>query len=258
MKKSKQLSQNDFRSGPGILIRISRFFTLLILVGAFTFFQGNVNAQDIPGDNTGLLAAVTNVSAINSNGAELQQKKITGTVLNEQGEVLIGATVKVEGTTLGAITDVNGKFSLDVSDPNATLSVSFIGYIAQKVSIAGKTTIDIIMVATVASLDEVVVVGYGTQKRTTLSGSVSVVKGDVVSKIPVANVTNAMAGQIAGVLSRQQGGQPGSDNSEISIRGIATTGSAVPLIVIDGIVRSRSEWNQARNKYILVSNLESD
>jgi TonB-linked SusC/RagA family outer membrane protein len=260
MKKSKQLSQNDFRSRTGISVRVSRFFTLLILVGAIAFFQGNVNAQDIPGDNTGLLAAVTNVSTINSNSAAVQQKKITGTVVDEKGEALIGATVKVEGTSLGALTDVNGKFSLDVADPNATLSVSFIGYVAQQVSVAGKTTIDIILVPTIASLDEVVVVGYGTQKKTTLTGSVSAVKGDVVSKVHVPNITNALGGQVAGVISRQQGGQPGSDNSVINIRGVATSGSSVPLIVIDGIVRSRSEriWNSnlSRYEYKLVSNLD--
>ncbi len=256
MKKSKQLLQTDFRSGPGKLIRISRFFTLLTLVGAITFFQGKVNAQDIPVYKNGLLATVTNVSTINNNGTELQQNKITGTVMNELGEALIGATVKVEGTSLGAITDVNGKFSLDVSDPNATLIISFIGYVTQNVPLAGKITIDITLVSKEKSLDEVIVVGYGTQRKTTLTGSVSAVKGSVVSRIPVSNVTNAMSGQVAGVLSRQQGGQPGSDDSEISIRGIATTGSSVPLIVIDGIVRSRSEWSASKNKYVLISNLD--
>jgi len=142
----------------GKLIRIPRFFTLLILVGAITFFQSKVNAQGIPGDNIGPLAAVTNVSTINNNGTALQQKKITGTVLNERGEPLIGATVKVEGTSLGAITDAGGKFSLDVPDPNATLTVSFIGYVTQQVSLAGKTTLDFSLVPTVESLNEVVVI----------------------------------------------------------------------------------------------------
>ena len=255
MKKTKLLLRTNLMSDLGKLIRIPRFFTLLILVGAITFFQSKVNAQGIPGDNIGPLAAVTNVSTINNNGTALQQKKITGTVLNERGEPLIGATVKVEGTSLGAITDAGGKFSLDVPDPNATLTVSFIGYVTQQLSIAGKTTLDFSLVPTVESLNEVVVIGYGTQKKTTLTGSVSAIKGDVVSKIPVANVTNALAGQVAGVISRQQGGQPGSDNSEISIRGIATTGSAVPLIVIDGIVRSHAEWDNGKQKYVLVSNL---
>lgn len=255
MKKTKRLLWTDFRSGPGKLIRIPSFFTLLILVGAIILFQSEVTAQAIPGDNAGPLASVTNLSTINNNGAALQQNKITGTVLNDRGEPLIGATVKIEGTTLGAITDVDGKFSLNVSDPKATLSVSFIGYVSQQIPLAGKTTIDITLVPTVESLQEVIVIGYGTQKRASITGSVSAVKGDVVSKIPVANVTNALSGQISGVLSRQNGGEPGSDNSDIFIRGVATTGSAVPLIVIDGIIRSRSEWNSTLNKYILVSNL---
>ncbi len=237
MKKTKLLLRTDFRSGPGKFIGIYRFLILLVLVGAISSFQSKVNAQDISVDNSGLIAAVTNVSTTNDANAELQQRRITGTVLNERGEPLTGATVKVEGTSLGTITDISGKFTLEVPDPNALITVSFIGYDPQQVSLAGKTTIDFTLVPTVESLDEVVVVGYGTQKRTTLTGAVSVVKGDVVAKIPVPNVTNAMAGQIAGVLTRQQGGEPGSDNSDIHIRGVATTGSNGPLIVVNGVIR---------------------
>jgi TonB-dependent SusC/RagA subfamily outer membrane receptor len=238
MKKTKLLLRTDLRSGPGKLIRISRIFALLALVGAISFFQSKVNAQDMPSVNTGPLAAVTNVSTTNNAITDLQQRKITGTVLNELGDALIGATVQVEGTTVGTLTDASGKFSLDVSDPNAIVSISFIGYIAQRVSLAGKTTFTVSLVPTVTSIQEVVVVGYGTQKRVSITGSVSVVKGDVVAKIPVANISNAMAGQIAGVLTRQQGGEPGSDNSEIHIRGIATTGANSPLIVVNGVIRN--------------------
>jgi TonB-linked SusC/RagA family outer membrane protein len=161
----------------------------------------------------------------------------------------------IDGTTIGVLTDPNGKFALDVPDPNAKINFSFIGFVTQQVSLAGRniTTIDVNLVPTVESLEEVVVIGYGTQKRTTLTGAVSSVKGDVVAKIPVPNVSNAMAGQIAGVISRQQSGEPGSDNAEFYIRGVATTGSGVPLIVIDGIVRSSAVWNGTR--YVLSSNL---
>jgi TonB-linked SusC/RagA family outer membrane protein len=255
MKKTKLLLRTDCRSGPGKLIEISRFFILLILVGTISFFQGKVNAQDIPVDNTGPLAAITDVTATNNPDAEVQQRTVTGTVLNEQGEALAGATVSVEGTTMGTLTDANGRFELDVPDPNATLNISFIGYVTQQVGLAGRTTIEISLVPAVESIQEVVVVGYSTQKRASITGSVSVVKGETVAKIPVANVTGAMSGQISGVISRQNGGEPGRDDTEIYVRGVATTGSGVPLIVIDGIVRSRAEYNASRRKYVLVSNL---
>jgi TonB-linked SusC/RagA family outer membrane protein len=238
MKKTKLLLRTDFRSGPGKLVRIPKFFTLLALVGAITLFQSKAAAQDIPGDNSGSLAAAAKSGTINNSGATVQQKKITGTILNEKGEALIGATVKVEGTTLGTLTDVGGKFSLDVPDPNATLSISFIGYVSQQIPLAGKSTVDVTLVPTVESLQEVIVIGYGTQKRASITGSVSAVKGEVVAKIPVANITNALAGQVAGVLTRQNGGEPGSDNSDIHIRGVATTGTNTPLIVVNGIVRN--------------------
>src|SRR4030043_1521423 len=105
MKKTKLLLRTDFRSDPGKLIKISRFFILLALIGAISLFQGKVNAQDIPGDNTGPLAAVTNARTINNNDAELQQTRITGTVLNERGEPLAGATVMLDGTTIVKLTD---------------------------------------------------------------------------------------------------------------------------------------------------------
>ncbi|MFA6947333.1 MAG: carboxypeptidase-like regulatory domain-containing protein, partial [Pedobacter sp.] len=235
MKKNKLLLRTDLRSGPKKLIRISRFFALIVLVSAITFFQNKVNAQDTPGDNT----AAISLKAVNSNSTELQQKRITGRVSDAGGVALPGVNIAEKGTTNGAITDSNGNFAISVSSSASILSISFIGYSTQEVLVGDKSTVDIILQEALSALDEVVVIGYGTQKRTTLTGAVSVVKGDVVGKASVANVTNSMAGQVAGIISRQQGGEPGSDNSIITIRGTATTGSGVPLIVIDGIVRSR-------------------
>ena len=237
MKKTNLLLRTDFRSGPGRLI-IYRLLTFLILIGAISLFQNKVNAQNMPAGNTGSLAVITNVSASGNADAEFQQRTITGTVLNERNEPLVGATVAVEGTTIGALTDAEGKFTLNnVTDPEAIISVSFIGYVTQKVPSAGLTTVNVTLVPSVESIQEVVVVGYSTQKRASITGAVSFVKGDAVAKMPVANVTNAMAGQIAGVLTRQQGGEPGNDNSEIHIRGIATTGDNGPLIVVNGVIR---------------------
>jgi TonB-linked SusC/RagA family outer membrane protein len=234
MKKTKFLLQTDFRSGPGKLIRISRFFAVITLIAAITFFLNKVNAQDTPGDNT----AVSNFNSLNSNNTELQQKRLTGRVTDAGGIALPGVNVAEKGTANGAITDANGNFAISVASAASTLSISFIGYSTQELVVGDKSTIDVILKEALSALDEVVVVGYGTQKRTTLTGSVSVVKGDVISKATVANVTNSMAGQIAGVITRQQGGEPGSDNSEIHIRGIGTTGSNGPLIVVNGVIRN--------------------
>ena len=252
MKKTKLLLRSDFRSGPGKLIGISRFITLLALVGAINFFQSKVNAQDMSVDNTSPLAVFTSVGTNNAD-AEMQQRRISGTVKDENGAPLAGATVQVAGTTFGTLTGSDGTYSINVPDEKASLMISFVGYITQQVTVAGKTTIDVTLSSTLASLDEVVVVGYSTQKRASITGAVSTIKGDAVAKIPVANITNAMAGQISGIITRQQGGEPGSDNAEIYVRGVATTGSGVPLVVIDGIVRSNAVWNGTR--YVLSSNL---
>lgn len=170
---------------------------------------------------------------------ELQQQTVKGTVADaSSGEPLIGVSVRVDGTTTGAITDANGKFSIETT-ANAVLVFSFLGYNSEKITVvAGQTTLDVKLVADIQKLEEVVVVGYGTQKRTTITGSVSAVKGDVVAKIPVANISNALSGQMTGVQTRQNGGKPGSDNSDIHIRGIGTTGNSNPLVVVNGVVRN--------------------
>lgn len=227
------------RSCPEKLRRISKFGILLSLIALFGFFE--VSAQYSPVSDASLVAVISNADGQNDDGAVMDQRRVTGTIRNELGDPLIGATVQVRGTTLGTLTDVDGKFSVDVPNESAVLVVSFIGYVAQEIPVAGKTTIELSLEPTVESLEEVVVVGYGTQKRTTMTGSVSVVKGDEVAKVPVANITNAMAGKLAGVLTTQSSGQPGDDAARIYVRGVATTGSSNPLIVVDGVIRDALE-----------------
>ncbi|MBN2666130.1 MAG: TonB-dependent receptor [Bacteroidales bacterium] len=236
--------------------RIFKFWAFLFSLVFFGLFRFDAVAQD---SYTPLLAGSFAIDG-NSGGHDgagliYSQRRITGTVRDELGDPLVGATVQVVGTVTGALTDADGRFTLDIPNENAMVMVSFVGYITQQVAVAGKTTIDVVLSSTLTSIDEVVVVGYGTQRRTTMTGSVSVVKGDEVSKVPVSNITNAMAGKLAGVLTRQSGGQPGADNAEIFVRGVATTGSGAPLVVIDGIIRSRSEYNGGLGRYVLVSNL---
>jgi TonB-linked SusC/RagA family outer membrane protein len=255
MKKTSPILLTDLKSYPGKSGRICKFWIFIIFFTFLGLFQFNVNAQDSYSVDEGNVTLIS--SGTDQNNAESidQQLTITGTVKDENGNPLIGATVQIVGTTIGTLTNVDGNFSIEVPDEDAILMFSYVGYVAQQVAVAGMTTIDVVLSSTLESLEEIIVVGYSTQKRASITGAVSVVKGDAVAKIPVANVTNSLAGQISGVITRQVGGEPGRDDSEIYVRGVATTGSGVPLIVIDGIVRSRAEYNNSRGKYVLVSNL---
>ena len=162
------------------------------------------------------------------------KKKVTGTVEDALGPIA-GANVVEKGTTNGTITDMDGKFNLEVS-PNAVLVITFIGYTEQQVSVGSQTSFTIKLKEDSQALDEVVVVGYGTQKKVNLTGSVSSVNFEeqALSR-PVTNVSNALAGISAGVQVMQNSGQPGSDGSTIRIRGVGTLNNQDPLVLIDGV-----------------------
>ena len=168
---------------------------------------------------------------------ELKQADVTvsGTVTDEKGVTLPGVTVSVKGTTQGVVSDVNGKYTITVANPNAVLVFSFIGYTPMEVAVGGKSNISVQLTADSRSLNEVVVVGYGTQKKATLAGSVSQVKGAELVKSPQPNVSNSLAGRFSGVVINNRSGEPGYDGSNITVRGLATTGSNNVLIVVDGI-----------------------
>lgn len=172
--------------------------------------------------------------------AQQQKKHITGTVSDNLG-ALVGVSVTVKGTKIGCITDMDGKFSLDVPE-NATLQVSFIGYNTQNVSTSGKDTFHIIMTEDAQKLNEVVVVGYGTQKKVNLTGSVASITAEHISTIPVSNISNAMAGRMPGIFSYNKSGMPGV-SSPITIRGINTPNNTNPTYVIDGVVREKSDFD---------------
>ncbi len=164
------------------------------------------------------------------------KKKISGTILDESGEPIIGASIVLQGTTNGVITDINGNFTLEVPE-KGTLKISYIGYITQEIPIGNKTFIQVTLKENEKLLDEVVVVAYGIQKKATMTGAIGNVKGEELNKSTAANISNTMAGRISGVSMRPGSGKPGEDNPTIYIRGISTTGSQGPLIVIDGVIR---------------------
>jgi TonB-linked SusC/RagA family outer membrane protein len=169
-------------------------------------------------------------SDVTSLSAAMQQKKITGIVTDESGNPMPGVNIQVEGTTTGAISDIGGKYSIAISNDNAVLVFSFIGYNNQKVPAAGRTTIDVSLVPSIASLEEVLVVGYGTQKKINLTGSVSTLNAKKIQYIPVANTSNTIVGKIPGLIAVNRNGEPGRDQASISIRGFANM-----LIIVDGI-----------------------
>ena len=180
-----------------------------------------------------------------SMGIEVVQQSgtITGKVVDSSGEAIIGASVVVKGTTNGTITDIDGNFTLDVP-AKATLVISYIGYTTVELPVDGKQTLSITLKEDTEMLDEVVVVGYGTQKKATLTGSISQVGGDELRKLAAVNLTNTLAGKTAGVIANTRSGEPGEDNADILIRGKGTLGSTAPLIVVDGIAdRSFSRLN---------------
>jgi TonB-linked SusC/RagA family outer membrane protein len=162
---------------------------------------------------------------------------ISGTVLDEKGDGMPGATVVLKGTTLGTNTDADGKFTLRIPDGTATptLVISSVGYVKQELAIGSRTTFEVKLVANAQDLNEIVVVGYGTQKRSDVTGSVVSVPQDRLEKIPVSNVAQALAGAVAGVNITTSSAVPGAQPN-INIRGVRSiTASTNPYIIVDGL-----------------------
>ncbi len=163
-----------------------------------------------------------------------QQKPVKGTVVDMTGEPLIGVNVSAKGTTIGTITDVDGNYSLDVPS-GTTLVFSFIGYKTAEVPVGNQSVINQTLNEDTQNIDEVVVVGYGTQKKVTVTGSVASLKGEELKASPTTNLTNGMVGRMPGVIGFQRSDEPGGGGTTIRIRGTNSTGNNDPLIVIDGV-----------------------
>jgi len=164
------------------------------------------------------------------------QKKVTGTVKDKNGDPVPGASVVIKGTTVGTITDNVGVFSLNVPEDAKTLLFSFVGMVSQEFAIAGKTTFDVVLQEETFGVDEVVVVGYGTQKKVNLTGSVSTVKiDDKITSRALTNVSSGMQGLIPGLAVSQNTGMAGKNDVSLLIRGLGTVNNAQPLVVVDGM-----------------------
>jgi TonB-linked SusC/RagA family outer membrane protein len=163
----------------------------------------------------------------------VQQGVISGKITDAAtGEAMTGVNIQVKGTTLGALTDIDGKYSIKVTDPNAILIFSFIGYTTQEIPLAGKSVVDLKMSADMLGLDEVVVIGYGTVKKETLTGSVANITAASIVSTKSENLITNIQGKVSGLMVRQLTGEPGKFNNYVSIRGFGA-----PLVIVDGIVR---------------------
>ncbi|MBR1521334.1 MAG: TonB-dependent receptor [Bacteroidaceae bacterium] len=166
--------------------------------------------------------------------AAIAQTTISGVVRETTGESIPGASVREKGTTNGAATDFDGNFSFKVSNPNATIVVSFVGYETQEIPLAGRKTLTVTLKSDDELLEDVVVVGYGTMKKKLVTGATVQVKGEDIAKLNTTNALTALQSSTPGVQITQQSGQPGS-GFKVNIRGIGTTGDTAPLYVIDGV-----------------------
>ena len=171
-------------------------------------------------------------AAVNTVQSVQQTKKVTGTVKDAMGPV-IGASILEKGTSNGTVTDLDGNFSLNVQ-PGATLVISYIGFETQEIAVGNQSTINVTMKEDNTSLEEVVVIGYGVQKKKLVTGATVQVKGDDIAKLNTTSALTAMQSQSPGVQIVQANGQAGN-SFKVNIRGIGTTGDSSPLVIIDGV-----------------------
>lgn len=179
-----------------------------------------------------------NLVIVRKGADQLQAKKISGKVVNAHGDPLPGITLQIKGTSRGVVTGPDGTFSIEVPD-NATLVLSGIGYLKKEVAVHDQTSLSIILDEDVAGLNEVVVVGYGVQKKSDLTGSIVSVKADEIKNLPVRSVAEALQGRAAGMMVSKENGKPGSA-AQIIIRGVGSINGLNPLFVVDGVPRSNS------------------
>ncbi len=165
----------------------------------------------------------------------LQQIKVTGVVKDADGQPMPGVAVKVEGTTLGALTDINGRYALEVPGANAVLVFSFVGYAELTMPVSGRTVIDVTMEETTAALDEVVVVGYGTVRKSDVTGAVASVRADAIKNVATTDAAAALQGKAPGVQVLTNSGAPGQA-ATIRVRGYSSnSGNIGPLLIVDGL-----------------------
>lgn len=226
------------------ILRVTRISVFLFFLCIFSSFADETNIRATEADvnvktSTGRIFAGpvekqdnSNVSMQNAEAVAQQNRKVSGVVVDQNGEPIIGANVVVKGTTNGIVTDFDGNFTLTNVPEGAVITISYIGYLTQEIPVANQTSLQIVMKEDTQKLEEVVVVGYGTQKKVTLTGAVSAIQGDDLVTTKNENAQNMLTGKIPGVRVVQKSAEPGSFNNNFDIRGMGN-----PLIIIDGVPR---------------------
>jgi TonB-linked SusC/RagA family outer membrane protein len=181
-----------------------------------------------------MVAPVNSFAAVN----EAYQQSITvkGKVTDRNGEPLPGVSIILKGTTIGVMTDADGKYSINVPDSNATLAISYMGFIPQEHKVGNNVTLDVVLIEQSTDLDEVIVVGYGVQKKVNLTGAVASIGSDKLANRPTPNLSSALAGLAPGVRVTQGRGNPGDESVSINIRGLGSINGSSPMILVDGVV----------------------
>jgi TonB-linked SusC/RagA family outer membrane protein len=174
--------------------------------------------------------------------ANAQEVDVSGTITDELGEPVVGANVVIEGTTLGTVTDINGRYTITVPDNEAILIFSFIGYESRKVKVAGQTVINVVLLEATTELDDVVVIGYGVQRKSDLTGAIASVSKEKLVEMPANSLDQVLQGRAAGVSVTPVTGMPGGGVS-IQIRGISSINGTEPLVIVDGIRASLNDLN---------------
>jgi TonB-linked SusC/RagA family outer membrane protein len=165
---------------------------------------------------------------------QANKKKVTGHIVDANGEPIIGASVKERGSDLGTVTDMDGNFTIEVN-PGSTLEVTYIGFVTQTLNSNRANNARIVLQEDRKQIDEVVVVGYGTQRKVSVTGAIATTKGAEIAAVPTTNITNALGGRLPGLISYNRSGEPGYDDAGLLIRGASTIGDSSPLLVVDGV-----------------------
>lgn len=193
----------------------------------------------------GLLSTFSMVTWASTDESHQSGRSVSGIVKDSHGEPIPGVSIVIKGTTMGTITDLDGNFSISVPDDNSVLAISFIGYKTQEVKVGTSNSLNITIQEDTQTLDEVVVVGYGVQKKVNLTGSVSNVSGDKLENRALTNLSSGMAGLASGITVTQSSGKPGDDNAAIRVRGVTTFSGDYrgPLVIVDGSVGDMNSVN---------------
>jgi TonB-linked SusC/RagA family outer membrane protein len=238
----RNLFLNKLHGHLPLLSKVFVVMRLTLYLLLFSIVQVVAGNTDSPNTTSGVVFGDESNMAV--------EKVISGVVRDTKGEPLPGVTVIVKGTVRGTLTGIRGEYKIDIEDGDKVLIFSFIGMKTQEVTIGDQSTVNITMADDVVGVDEVIVVGYGVQKKLTATGSVVSAKGSELMKSPSTNLTNNLIGRMPGLTTVSRSGEPGQDGATLLIRGTNTLGKNDPLIVVDGVPNRSME-------HILPSEIES-